>query len=109
LWFDFLKSTLFTTMLIARRDWGAIGVMKRAGRFTDPAIWCIFPFVKRFSGMGEFLDPATAEFPLQLVLGIACSVGLAVYALLQPGEGSDDDDHGSGGGGLMQPVATGAS
>ena len=96
-------------MLIARRDWGGIGVMKRAGRFTDPAIWCIFLFVKRFSGMGEFLDPATAEFPLQLVLGIACSVGLAVYALLQPGEGSDDDDHGSGGGGLMQPVATGAS
>jgi hypothetical protein len=58
--------------------------------------------------MGEFLTPAVAEFPLQLVLGIVCIVGLSVFALLQPGEGSDDDDHGSGGGGLMQPVAMGA-
>jgi len=100
---------LFTTTLISRRDWGGIEAMTRAGRFTDPAIWCIFPFVTRFSGMGEFLNPATAEFPLHLVLGIVCSVGLAIYALLQPEEGSDDDDHGSGGGGLMQPVAMGAS
>jgi hypothetical protein len=59
--------------------------------------------------MGEFLDPAAAEFPLQLVLSIACGVAFAVYALLRPGEGSDDDDNGSGGGGLMQPVAMGAS
>ena len=58
--------------------------------------------------MGEFLNPTASEFPLQLLFGIACSVALAVYALLQPGEGSDDDDHGSGGGGLMQPVAMGA-
>ena len=83
--------------------------MPGPGGFTNPPDRCIFPFVKRFSGMGEFLIPATAEFPLQLVLGIACGVGLAVFALLQPGEGSDDDDHGSGGGGLMQPVAMGAS
>jgi hypothetical protein len=60
--------------------------------------------------MGEFLVPAAADFPLELVLGIACSAALAVYALLQPGEGSDDDDNnsGGGGGGLMQPVAMGA-
>jgi preprotein translocase subunit SecG len=58
--------------------------------------------------MGEFLVPAAPEFPLQLVLSIVCSAALGVYALLQPGEGSDDDDNGSGGGGLMQPVAMGA-
>jgi len=56
--------------------------------------------------MGEFLVPAAPEFPLQLVLSIVCSAALGVYALLQPGEGSDDDDDGSGG--LMQPVAMGA-
>ncbi|MFM7287319.1 MAG: hypothetical protein ACKO02_10920 [Cyanobium sp.] len=58
--------------------------------------------------MGEFLVPASADFPLQLVLGLVCSAALGVYALLQPGEGGDDDDNGSGGGGLMQPVAMGA-
>ena len=44
--------------------------------------------------MGEFLIPASAEFPLQLVLGLVCSAALGVYALLQPGEGGDDDDNG---------------
>jgi hypothetical protein len=58
--------------------------------------------------MGEFLAPASADLPLQLVFGIGCSVALGIYALLQPGEGSDDDDNNSGGGGgLMQPVAMG--
>ena len=70
---------------------------------------CIFLFVKCFSGMGEFLVPATADFPLQLALAVACIVGLTLYLLLQPGEGGDDDDNNSGGGGLMQPVAMGAT
>jgi len=58
--------------------------------------------------MGEFLAPATTEFPFQLLLGILCLAALGVSALLQPGEGGDDDDNGSGGGGLMQLIAMGA-
>ena len=60
--------------------------------------------------MGEFLVPATADFPLQLAVAIACISGFGLYLLLQPGEGGDDDDNnsGGGGGGLMQPVAMGA-
>lgn len=61
--------------------------------------------------MGEFLVPTTADFPLQLALVIACTLGFGLYLLLQPGEGGDDDDNnsGGGGGGLMQPVAMGAA
>jgi preprotein translocase subunit SecG len=55
--------------------------------------------------MVETLDPAATELPLRLTLSIVCSAAIVIYAILQPGEGTDDDDSGSGGGGLMQPVA----
>lgn len=59
--------------------------------------------------MGELVGSGATELPLQMVISVVCSFAIAIYALLQPGEGRDDDDSGSGGGGgLMQPVAIGA-
>lgn len=57
--------------------------------------------------MSELMAPAVPVVPFQAVLGGLVLVGMGVYAVLQPAEGSDDDDFGSGGG-MMQPVAVSA-
>ena len=58
--------------------------------------------------MGEFIATGSANFPVQLVSSIVCSVAIAIYALVQPAGNSDDDDSDNGGGGLMQTVASAA-
>ena len=59
--------------------------------------------------MGEYVISESINFPFQLVITIATSILVGVYAITQSNENSDDDDFGNGDGGMMQPVAvTGA-
>ena len=56
--------------------------------------------------MGEYVSVEVINFPFQLIISIACSLFIGVYALTQSTENSDDDDFGNGDGGMMQPVAS---
>ena len=55
--------------------------------------------------MGEFIDIGSSNVSFGVVSSVICTIAMAVFALMQPGQGDDDDSNGGGGGGLMQPIS----